>query len=671
MTWLGMAVRWVHLASALALVGIFTLALLAGRSDKATVRAWEARVLALTRWLAVVLLLSGIAALAYQAAVATGRASALIDPAAWLRLLLHSQFGTIWMLRQGIGLLLAGLVLLREWEVSPWDWAGWRGEAWALAAAGAAALAWAGHAAAVEPQAVAAALADGLHIAAAGAWVGALLPLALLLRAASQEAGADARPFAVLAARRFSRLALGLMVIVIGTGICNAVVQVAGVPALVGTRYGWLLLGKLGALAAVLALAAVNRARLPLLSGEAATVGRPAMARLARLVAWECALALVILAVTSGLALTPPARHESPYWPFAHRLAYEALADVPGATARFVIGSQIAVLGLLGLIASALVKQRRGSIAAAGAAATVLGLWVALPPLAVDAYPTTYVRPSVPYQAVSIDNGRALFAEHCAICHGRTGTGDGPGGAGLPRRPADLTAPHTGQHTAGDLYWWITQGIPAAGMPGFGRALPEQDRWDVINFVRALSTAQQARGLGPVIERGRPSLVAPDFTFAVGPAPPQSLKELRGRSSVLLVLFSLPGSGPRLSQLAGAYSDLSVLGAEVIAVPTDADPRILTRLGGEPPIVFPVVTDGARDIVSTYALFRGEPGPDGPAPEPPAPRHLEFLIDRQGYIRARWIPGGGVGWSDITLLRAELGTLSREAPAPPPDEHVH
>jgi hypothetical protein len=34
---------------------------------------------------------------------------------------------------------------------------------------------------------------------------------------------------------------------------------------------------------------------------------------------------------------------------------------------------------------------------------------------------------------------------------------------------------------------------------------------------------------------------------------------------------------------------------------------------------------------------------------------MEFLIDRSGYLRARWIPGGDrPGWSDIKTLVAEI-----------------
>jgi len=673
MTLLGVLVRFVQLGAALGLIGIFAMLLLAGRSDRATALAWEARVLSLMRWLVAALLFSGVVALAHQAVVATGRAGALLEPATWVRLMLETQFGTVWMIRHGLLLLLAGLVLLREREVSAADWIAWRAEGWALATAGAVAMAWAGHAAAAEPWGLAAALGDALHIAAAGAWLGALLPLVLLLFAASREAGADARPFAVLAVRRFSTMALAVMLAIVATGLWNAWVQVGSVPALIGTPYGWLLLAKVALLMPILALAALGRRRLlPALSGEAAAVGRPAMAHLARFVAWEVSLAVLILAVTSGLAVTAPARHDAPYWPLSYRLAYDAVAETPGVKARLLVGSQIAVLGLVVGATALLLKRQAALLLAAAVAAVVAGLWVALPPLAVDAYPTTYLRSTVPYQAASIASGIERYGAHCATCHGRDGTGDGPGGAGLPKRPADLTAPHTGQHTAGDLFWWLTHGIPAGGMPPFGSALSAEDRWDVINFLRALSAGQEARILSPVIDPGRAWLAAPDFTFAVGPSPARSLKELRGQRTVLLVLFSLPDSTPRMRELALVYGELQFLGTEIIAVPMSADPGILARLGGDPPVLYPVVTDGAADIARAYALFRRTLAPAGLRPEPPAPAHMELLIDRQGYLRARWFPGEGrPSWSDLTILRDEIQTLAGEVAGPLPDEHVH
>src|SRR5262249_30879766 len=160
-------------------------------------------------------------------------------------------------------------------------------------------------------------------------------------------------------------------------------------------------------------------------------------------------------------------------------------------------------------------------------------LAVAVPALAIDAYPTTYRRPAVPYVTSSIANGAGLYREHCAACHGSAGYGDGPAAAGLHPKPADLTAAHTGDHTAGDLFWWLSHGIPRSAMPGFADRLSESDRWDLINFIRTLASGEQARMLGPVIA-SRPSIVAPDLTFAVPNGETRSLKDYRGRVVVLL-----------------------------------------------------------------------------------------------------------------------------------------
>src|SRR6266705_1721961 len=365
----------------------------------------------------------------------------------------------------------------------------------------------------------------------------------------------------------------------------------------------------------------VNRSvLLARLGGDGATVGRPAMRRLSGFVVAEACLALAILGVVAALGVTPPARHDAPVWPFAIRLSTTALEGASAAATRALIGSQIAALGLAGLVAAATLRSRMLPLGALGLAALGAGAGLALPPLAIDAYPTTYLRPSVPYQATSIASGAALYHESCVACHGARGAGDGPGGRALPRPPADLRAAHTAQHTAGDLFWWLTNGIPAAGMPGFGARLTEEQRWDVINFLRALSAGYAARGMGSTVEPDRRWLVAPDFTFAVGPTPARALSGYRGRV-VLVVLYRLPPSRPRMSQLAGREGTLAALGVEVIAVPTDAAPDAIRRLGAEPRVLFPIVTEGAAAIVSAYRLFAASP-------------HAEFLIDCQDYIRA-------------------------------------
>lgn len=635
------------------LVGGAAVLLIAGRSDRPTALAWQQRIVRGSGALVVVALAAGLVALAYQTAVVSGRNAAALEPASIVTVLLETQAGRIWLARLGLLVLVAAFVLLAPRAISRLDWLAVRGEVVLLAALALGLVAAAGHASAVTPDATGAIALDALHLLATGIWVGGLLPLGALLIAASRESGVDARPYAVLAARRFSRVALACLVALVVSGVVNAVVHVGGVPALVGTTYGRLLLLKLLLLLPVLLLGGLNRRVLiPKLSGEAATVGRPAMRSLGRFVGLEALLALTLLVVVAVMSVTPPGRHADPTWPFSFRLTFAALENAADLRARVLVGSQVMVLGLVAVLCAALLRRQRLALGAGALVLLGFGAGITLPPLAVDAYPTTYRRPSVTYQAASIVEGGVLYQAHCAVCHGRTGAGDGPSRPALPRPPADLRAAHTAQHTAGDIFWWITAGIPAARMPAFGGVLDEDQRWHLINFVRALGSGQAARKLG--VGLAPPELVAPDFTFAVGPTPPRALKDYRGRRLVLLVLYTLPASRARLAALAQHYDGLALRGAEIIAVPRDAAPDAIRQLGDAPRILFPVVTDGAREIAGAYDLFA--PGP-----------HAELLVDRQGYLRARWTspPDPGRLLADVDRLNTEPFT------APPADEHAH
>jgi putative copper export protein/mono/diheme cytochrome c family protein/peroxiredoxin len=655
---LGLLARWAHLGLSLAVLGSAAALLVAGRSARPTAVAWEARVLTQARALAILALGTGAVSVAYQAASLTGRLEAAFDARTLAQVLLDTQAGHVWLLRTALLLLLVGFLAFRADTRERADWLAARGQALVLATLALALITAGGHAAAVRPGGLAAMTVDAAHLVATGLWIGALLPLAFLLRAASRPDGADARPHAVLAVRRFSRLALLAVLVLAVTGAVNAMIHVASVAGLVGTTYGQILLAKLALLIPILLVATVNRRRLlPELPGEATTVGRPAMRRLAAFMAAEAALALVVLGLAAALALTPPARHLQPAWPFTFRLDLAVLDTAPQLRLQALLGSQVTVLAGVALLVALVTRAYRITALAVGTVLGAIGLTLFGSALVVDAYPTTYRRPEVPYQAASIEQGAQLYQQHCAACHGATGTGDGPAARALPRRPADLRAAHVGSHTAGDIYWWITHGIPAGGMPGFGDRLSDEERWGLVNFVRALGAADQARRLGSTVEPERRRLVAPDFAFTVGPMPVQALRDYRGRRIVLLVLYTLPGSRARLVQLARGYQLLGMLGADVIAVPRDASPAAIRQLGAETPIVFPIVTDGAREIVAAYGLFADSP-------------HAEFLIDRQGYLRARWAEAGDPQRS-INVLLADIQQLNEEPLVAAADEHVH
>ncbi|HEY3344410.1 MAG TPA: copper resistance protein CopC [Anaerolineaceae bacterium] len=94
----------------------------------------------------------------------------------------------------------------------------------------------------------------------------------------------------------------------------------------------------------------------------------------------------------------------------------------------------------------------------------------------------------VPPSSSSIQAGQVLYQNNCLVCHGPQGKGDGPIGLMLNPRPADLSQHAVpGVHTDGQLFEWISSGFPGSVMPGFSDKIPEQDRWNLVNFIRTLA----------------------------------------------------------------------------------------------------------------------------------------------------------------------------------------
>jgi putative copper resistance protein D len=533
------------------------------------------------------------------------------------------------------------------------DWIAARGEAFLLAALALILLGASGHAAAISespwPMAV-----DMVHLLGAGIWAGGLPPLAFLLYAASRDRPTP-DPYAVRAMQRFSRVALATVLVLAGSGIATALLLVESIAGLVGTTHGHLLLSKIAVLVAALLLAAANRALLPALSSPDEAKASATARRMALFIALEAALVLALIGVAAAMTLTAPAVHADPVWPWPARLSLDALLDVPVGQALLQLRSTLVLAGLgVALLAVAyIVRRRRVLLIGSGFILLACGAAVALPSLLVEACPTSYARPPVTYHAGSIAVGLNVYRAQCASCHGAPGS-SAPGASAV-----DLRARPTARRSAGELFWVITHGRPGRGMPEFGSRLGETQRWDVINFVRAFAAASDPRRIGTEIELDRAWLVAPDFTISVGPLTPKTLRDYRGQRMVLLVLYDLPTSRARMTELARHYGALSVVGVEVVAVAPRASPDAIAELGASPPVLFPVVTDGNEEIVAAYRLFA------------PGEAHAEFLIDRQGYIRAIW-RSDQTGMPDADAVQAQVERLNEEkAPPPLPDDHVH
>ena len=120
--------------------------------------------------------------------------------------------------------------------------------------------AWTGHAGATPGVAGEFPLAaDALHLLAAGAWLGGLPPLAMLLAAAWR--GKDPRWAAVtaIAVQRFSLFGVISVGTLLASGIANSWYEVGTLNNLFATSYGRLVLLKIGLFAAMIGLAAINR----------------------------------------------------------------------------------------------------------------------------------------------------------------------------------------------------------------------------------------------------------------------------------------------------------------------------------------------------------------------------------------------------------------------------
>jgi uncharacterized membrane protein/mono/diheme cytochrome c family protein len=90
----------------------------------------------------------------------------------------------------------------------------------------------------------------------------------------------------------------------------------------------------------------------------------------------------------------------------------------------------------------------------------------------------------VPPTSASTARGMTLFREHCQACHGESGEGDGVQAAALDSPAVNLHL-HVPRYSDREIYERITHGIPGA-MHDFGAAIPEDDRWHLVNYLRAL-----------------------------------------------------------------------------------------------------------------------------------------------------------------------------------------
>ncbi len=123
---------------------------------------------------------------------------------------------------------------------------------------------------------------------------------------------------------------------------------------------------------------------------------------------------------------------------------------------------------------------------------TACGGAVAEKPAAMEkqVVPDAYKGKTNPFSgdAAAAEKGKEAYALYCASCHGDGGKGDGPAGAALDPKPADLTT----LSDVGDdfIFWYIMEGGVGVGtnsaMPAQKGVLSDEQVWQIVTFVRTL-----------------------------------------------------------------------------------------------------------------------------------------------------------------------------------------
>ena len=302
--------RTLHLGSAMLLVALpyFMLAVLRPVFVPGAGAGYEPFCRSIVRWLWVAFAAEAVSGLAWFWLVT----AQMSDESPWGLLgadelkavLWQTDFGRLWLMRAAVGIALGvalffvsrqkATALLRPSPAS--------GFFFALGSVLLLTLAWAGHAASGIHFHMLHLAVDALHLFVGAIWPVSLAPMAAFLWHLHRH-----RPLApagreITALQRFSRINLVAVLLLVATGIVNALLMIGSWADLVTTPYGWLLVGKVAVVVIMIGLGAYNRFRLlPRLPADPIL-----FCSLRRTVLTETLLAVVVLLIVGTMGMTAP-----------------------------------------------------------------------------------------------------------------------------------------------------------------------------------------------------------------------------------------------------------------------------------------------------------------------------------------------------------------------------
>ncbi|WP_219094965.1 FTR1 family protein [Pseudomonas sp. UMAB-40] len=100
----------------------------------------------------------------------------------------------------------------------------------------------------------------------------------------------------------------------------------------------------------------------------------------------------------------------------------------------------------------------------------------------------TYEVSQAPIITPDPTRGAPLYAQHCSVCHGDTGGGDGPAGVGLTPPPANLRdTARLDRLSLYAIYSTLGLGVEGTDMPAFADQLDDRQRWDLATYIASFS----------------------------------------------------------------------------------------------------------------------------------------------------------------------------------------
>lgn len=241
-----------------------------------------------------------------------------------------------------------------------------------------------------------------------------------------------------------------------------------------------------------------------------------------------------------------------------------------------------------------------------------------------------------PEPAASLERGRELYAQHCAVCHGETGDGRGQAAYLLSPAPRDFSeglfrvaSTWNGVPTDADLAQTLRRGMPGSSMPPW-EWLPERDLQSLVLWVRELTREGAVRRLlewaeweeeeltrEEALAIVEPQLVPGEPIPPVGAVPGDPITLQEGRRIFVRSCASChgaDGTGRGADEQRNADGtpvrprDLTAGVFKGGASPDDIARRVLAGMPGSPMPQTRLEEPGQVEAVVAYALSLARPG---------------------------------------------------------------